>query len=214
MGTLAAAFVKGHQEAGVAACAKHFPGHGDTDLDSHLALPTLRHDEKRLQSVELPPFKAAIGAGVASVMTAHVIYEALDKTRPATLSVKVLRPLLRGQMKFDGVIISDDLEMKAVADHHSIEDLVQMGLEAGCDHFLCCKDVERAGRAVEAANVLAEKSPAIAAQVRESAARIRALKKHFLGMYAPPDAKEAKAILQAPAHLKLVDQIRALQPVG
>lgn len=211
---LGAALVKGHQGAGVAACAKHFPGHGDTDLDSHLALPTLRHSEARLREVELPPFRAAVDAGVASIMTAHVVFEALDKGVPATLSKKVLRPLLREEMEFDGVIISDDLEMKAVADHYSIEDLVRLGLEAGVDHFLCCKDVERAAKAVEAANKLVENDARLAAQVAKSAARMRSLKKQFLGHWAPPDAAYAKTVLQSPAHLKLVEQIRAAQPVG
>lgn len=214
VGRLGAALTRGQQEAGVAACAKHFPGHGDTDLDSHLALPRLPHGMDRLNAVELPPFEAAIGAGVSSIMTAHVVFDALDKTVPATLSPAVLRPLLRDRMKFNGVIISDDLEMKAVADGWPVEELVRLGLAAGVDHFLVCKDVERARRAVEAALRLAEKDAALAAQVRESAARVRTLKAQFLGAYAPPDPREARQVLRAPAHQKLVDQIRALQPAA
>jgi beta-N-acetylhexosaminidase len=211
---LGAALVRGQQEAGVAACAKHFPGHGDTDLDSHLALPRLPHGMPRLDAVELPPFEAAIKAGVSSVMTAHVVFDALDATVPATLSPRVLTPLLRERMGFEGVIISDDLEMKAVADHYPVEEMVRLGLLAGVDHFLVCKDVTRAARAVEAAVKLAEGDSAMKARITRSAARVRALKKHFLGTYAPPDATEARKILRAPAHLKLVEQIQALQPVG
>jgi beta-N-acetylhexosaminidase len=211
VGKLGAALIRGHQEGGVAACAKHFPGHGDTDLDSHLALPKLRHGPARLDAVELPPFQEAVNVGVSSVMTAHVIYECLDADLPATLSPRVLQPLLRERMGFEGVIISDDLEMKAVADHHSVEDMVKMGLAAGVDHFLCCRDVHRAGRAVEAALRLAEASRALAAQVAKSAARVRALKGNFLGSWAPPDVREARQVLRAPAHLRLVEQIKALQ---
>ncbi|MBI5496057.1 MAG: beta-N-acetylhexosaminidase [Deltaproteobacteria bacterium] len=208
---LASAFVRGMQEAGVAACAKHFPGHGDTDMDSHLALPRLPHGMERLNRVELPPFEAAVRAGVSAIMTAHVVFDALDPTRPATLSTAVLGPLLRTRMGFTGVIISDDLDMKAVADNFPTETMVQLGLEAGVDHFLCCRDLGRAEAAIATANRLAERDTAVAARVRESAARMRALKKRFLGAYAPPDPREARQVLRAPAHLKLVDRVRALQ---
>lgn len=209
---LAAAFVRGHQEAGVAACAKHFPGHGDTNLDSHLALPRLPHGMERLNAVELPPFEAATHAGVSAVMTAHVVFEALDNTVPATLSTHVLRPILRQRLGFAGVIISDDLEMKAVADGWPIEEIIRLGLAAGVDHFLCCKDLALTQRAVAEANRLAEMHSEIRAGVAQSAARMRALKATFLGAWAPPDAAAARTMLRAPAHLKLVDQIRALQP--
>ncbi|MEW5848558.1 MAG: beta-N-acetylhexosaminidase [Myxococcota bacterium] len=211
---LAEAFVRGQQEAGVAACAKHFPGHGDTDLDSHLALPRLPHGMDRLEQVELPPFQAAVKAGVASVMTAHVVFAALDPSRPATLSPAALEGILRGKMRFDGVIISDDLEMKAVADHYGIPELVRLGLLAGVDHFLICKEVERAALAMETANKLAEESSELRERVQRAAARVRALKRKFLGAYAPPELEQARQVLRAPAHLKLVEQIRALQPVA
>lgn len=127
------------QAAGVAACAKHFPGHGDTDLDSHLGLPRLPHDLDRLREVELRPFAAAIEAGVASIMTAHVVFSAIDPRRPATLSPDVMA-LLREELGYDGVVFSDDLEMKAVADHYRPLQLVQGALEAGVDALLVCRD--------------------------------------------------------------------------
>lgn len=135
----ACAVIEGLQAGGVAACAKHFPGHGDTDLDSHLQLPRVRHDLHRLREVELPPFAAAVQAGVASIMTAHVVFEAVDPRRPATLSPDVMA-LLREELAYDGVVFSDDLEMKAVADHYRPEQLVQGSLEAGVDAMLVCKD--------------------------------------------------------------------------
>ncbi len=119
---LGAALAQGLQSQGVAACAKHFPGHGDTSQDSHVDLPRLPHSLERLRRVELPPFAALARAGVASVMTAHVVFEALDPDRPATLSAPVLR-LLREELGFDGCCISDDLEMKAVAEHFPLEEI-------------------------------------------------------------------------------------------
>ena len=104
----ARAVIEALQAGGVAACAKHFPGHGDTDLDSHLRLPRVRHDLHRLREVELAPFAAAVAAGVASIMTAHVVFEAVDPRRPATLSPDVMA-LLREELGYDGVVLSDDL---------------------------------------------------------------------------------------------------------
>jgi len=145
----AAAFVEALQEAGVGACAKHFPGHGDTDLDSHLALPTLPHGLERLREIELPPFRAAIEAGVASVMTAHVLLPAVDPERPATLSPAAIR-LLRDELGYDGLVFSDDLEMKAVADHYAPEPLVKGALEAGVDALLVCRRADLRDRVLSA----------------------------------------------------------------
>ena len=135
----AVSFIRAMQNAGVAACAKHFPGHGDTACDSHLELPRLDHDLARLRAVELLPFTAAIEAGVASIMTAHVLFPAIDAKRPATLSPGVMA-ILREELAYDGVVFSDDLEMKAVADHHSPKAMVDGCLEAGVDSLLVCKD--------------------------------------------------------------------------
>jgi beta-N-acetylhexosaminidase len=139
VGRHAAAFVEALQGGGVAACAKHFPGHGDTSQDSHHELPRLHHDLARLRRVELPPFRAALEAGVASVMTAHVLLPALDRERPATLSPAALR-LLRGELGFDGVVFSDDLEMRALADRFPIGERVLGALHAGVDALLVCSD--------------------------------------------------------------------------
>ncbi len=141
-------FIRAMQSSGVAACAKHFPGHGDTVVDSHLALPTLTHGLERLQGVELVPFRAAVEAGVASIMTAHILYPALDSKFPATLSPSVLQ-ILRKELGYDGVVFSDDLEMKAVADHYSLEDQVLRSLHAGVDALLVCKSQELGLRVLE-----------------------------------------------------------------
>jgi beta-N-acetylhexosaminidase len=136
----ARAFIEAMQSSKVACCAKHFPGHGDTELDSHLALPKLSHPLERLREIELPPFAAAIAAGVASIMTAHVVFEAIDRKRPATFSPAVMS-LLRDELGYQGLVFSDDLEMKAVADHWEPRHMVSAALEAGIDALLVCKEL-------------------------------------------------------------------------
>jgi len=146
---LASAFVRGLQAEGVLGCAKHFPGHGDTQDDSHLALPLLGHDRARLEAVELPPFRAAIAAGVASVMTAHLQLPSLDRERPATLSPAVLTGLLRQELGFDGLVVTDALVMEAIAAHHGPGEAAAMAFEAGADLLLMPADVEAALEALE-----------------------------------------------------------------
>ncbi|PRQ07985.1 beta-N-acetylhexosaminidase [Enhygromyxa salina] len=141
VGRHAAAFITAMQERGVATCAKHFPGHGDTDLDSHLALPRLELERDRLERTELPPFRAAIAAEVASIMTAHVLFPKLDPKRPATLSPEVMG-MLRSELRYDGLVFSDDIEMKAVADHFSVEDRSLGVLRAGVDVILACSQAD------------------------------------------------------------------------
>jgi len=143
VGEHARAFIRGMQGRGVAACAKHFPGHGDTRSDSHLELPRLDHDLDRLREVELPPFAAAALEEVATVMTAHVLFPRLDRKRPATLSPPIIA-LLREELGYDGFVFSDDLEMRAVADHFSVEERTLGSLEAGVDSLLVCSDASLA----------------------------------------------------------------------
>jgi beta-glucosidase len=150
-GSLAAAFLRGAQAEGVLCCAKHFPGHGDTDCDSHLELPLLPHSRERLEAVELPPFRAAIAAGVASVMTAHLLLPALDAERPATLSAAVLTGLLRQDLGFDGLVVTDALVMEAIAAHHGAGEAAVLALEAGADLVLMPADADAALAAILAA---------------------------------------------------------------
>ena len=137
VGQHARAFITALQAGGVAACAKHFPGHGDTSVDSHIDLPRLDLDLARLRQVEMPPFRASIEAGVVSVMTAHVLFPQLDETRPATLSREVMA-LLREELDYDGLVFSDDIEMQAIAGRFSVEESSLGALEAGVDSILVC----------------------------------------------------------------------------
>jgi beta-glucosidase len=143
-GSLAAAFVRGCQAEGVLACAKHFPGHGDTSSDSHLELPLLAHSRARLEAVELPPFRAAIAAGVASVMTAHLQLPALDSQHPATLSPAVLTQLLRRDLGFSGLVVTDALVMEAISAHHGAAEAAVLAFAAGADLILMPADAEAA----------------------------------------------------------------------
>ena len=143
--------VRGFQEdAGILACGKHFPGHGDTDTDSHFALPRLPHDLAHLEALELVPFRAAIDAGLAAVMTSHILFPALDAKLPATLSPAILTGLLRQKLGFEGLIITDDLEMKGVADGWGAAEAAVLTVEAGADILLCCHQWETQ-KAIQAA---------------------------------------------------------------
>ncbi|MFM7677054.1 MAG: glycoside hydrolase family 3 N-terminal domain-containing protein, partial [Synechococcus sp.] len=150
-GTLACAFLRGVQEERVLGCAKHFPGHGDTATDSHLALPVLPHSRERLDAVELPPFRAAIAAGVDAVMTAHLLLPALDPERPATLSAAVLGDLLRGELGFQGLVVTDALVMEAIAARYGGGEAAVLALEAGADLVLMPADADAALDAIVAA---------------------------------------------------------------
>lgn len=167
----AVAFMQGLQDKNVLACGKHFPGHGDTSVDSHFDLPVITHDRARLEQIEIPPFRAASGAGIASFMTAHVVCEALDAGVPATLSRAICASLLRAEIGFEGVLFSDDLEMAAVAARYSIEDSAVEAIWAGCDALLICKSEDLADRAHEALVKKAEKESKFRDRCVEAATR-------------------------------------------
>ena len=141
---LAVAFLRGLSQADVLGCAKHFPGHGDTASDSHLDLPVLPHSRERLEQVELPPFRAAIAAGIDSVMTAHLLLPELDPQQPATLSKAVLTDLLRRQMGFNGLVVTDALVMEAISARHGAAEAAVLAFEAGADLILMPADADAA----------------------------------------------------------------------
>lgn len=205
-GRLGAAAVRGYQDGGVLAVAKHFPGHGDTDVDSHLDLPVIRHGLERLEAVEFPPFRAAISAGVAGVMTAHVAVPTLDPDpeRPATLSAATLTRL-RAMLGEDGLIISDDLEMGAiVAQYHTAEAAVA-AFVAGADILLFRRDAAEQRRAHTL--LLAELSAgAISMERLDASVRRILLAKERLGLLgasAAPDARPDISVVGSPEHRAL-----------
>ncbi|MCL6457729.1 MAG: hypothetical protein K6T85_06960 [Gorillibacterium sp.] len=145
------AAVRGYGHAGVAATVKHFPGHGDTEFDSHLGLPLIPHNEERLWEVELYPFIQAIEAGVDAVMTAHVVFPAFGNAElPATLAASVVTDLLRIRLGFNGVIVTDCLEMKAISDVYGIAGGAVMAVEAGADVILVSHTLAEQRAAIEA----------------------------------------------------------------
>jgi beta-N-acetylhexosaminidase len=169
------AFARGLESGGLLACGKHFPGHGDTDLDSHLALPSLAHDRARLDSVELAPFRVAKGR-LPALMTAHVVFESLRSGVPATLAREVVTDLLRGELGYEGAIISDDLEMKAVADHYGVEQAACLAIEAGCDTLLVCSRLDWLERARVALAERAAQQPSFKSRLEDAARRTLALR--------------------------------------
>ncbi|MEP6654129.1 MAG: beta-N-acetylhexosaminidase [Myxococcales bacterium] len=198
----ALAFWRGLRGAGVVGCGKHFPGHGDTRTDSHLDLPVVDQPLERLRRIELAPFAAAAKAGMEALMTAHVVFPALDGELPATLSRRILTELLRHELGFAGVIVSDDLGMKAVADRYSIEDLAVGAVAAGADVLLIREPVERQVRAFEALVRAGESDPRLRARIDESAVRVAALKA-ACGVGEPAPASMLPALLGTPAHRAL-----------
>ena len=206
VGRLGAALAAGLQSAGVAACAKHFPGHGDTSQDSHKDLPRLPHALARLREVELVPFRALAAAGVASVMTAHVVFEALDPERPATLSRPVL-DLLRRECGYQGCAVSDDLEMGAVAAHFSLEEAVPAALAAGIDQLMVCHRADVQARAIDVARRAVEQGVVSRERLHEAVRRVRGL---LAWAGPPPDPAGVRAALRSPASLALAARVPPL----
>jgi beta-N-acetylhexosaminidase len=207
----ALAFWRGLRAAGVVGCGKHYPGHGDTRTDSHHELPVVAHDVERLRAVELAPFAAAAAAGVEAFMTAHVLYPALDPDRPATLSRRIATEVLRGEIGFRGVLVSDDLGMKAVADRYRIEELAVGAIDAGCDHLLVREPAARQHAAFEAIVHAAEARADFRARVEESAARVAALKAACT-VPMPAPAAMLPSLLGTPAHRALAASFAAVDP--
>jgi beta-N-acetylhexosaminidase len=198
----ALAFWRGLESAGVRGCGKHFPGHGDTATDSHHELPRVDADERRLRDVELLPFAAVAEARMPMLMTAHVVYPAID-AEPATMSRRWLVDIARGELGFSGVIVSDDLDMKAVHERWPTREVVRRSLAAGCDSFLACRDPAVQRDAEEALDFAAH-DPALAARVAESAARVRA----FRATLRPFDNKSDWHALPLAEHEKLAARAR------
>jgi beta-N-acetylhexosaminidase len=170
---------KALHDEGIIAVGKHFPGHGDTSLDSHLDLPELPHDKARLKRVELKPFRAVIGS-VRALMTAHVLYRGMDPLYPATLSRKILHDLLRRELRFSGVVISDDLMMKAITGRFEIGEAAVLAKNAGVDILLVCHSTEAAVRIFESLIRAVEKKEIPLREIDMSLNRILKLKERYL----------------------------------
>jgi len=208
---LGSAIVRTLQAEGVAACGKHFPGHGDTSSDSHHELPLVEHPPERLRETEFVPFKAAIAAGVATVMTAHVFVPSLDDRRPATLSRRIVTDILRRELDYAGVILSDDLEMKAIADRYAVPAAAVMAVEAGCDGILICSgahDVQAS--ALEALIHAVEDERLPMSRVEDALKRQQRAKERFFAAPAPArplDPRQLRAALGRDEHQAIAQEM-------
>ncbi|WP_405869462.1 MULTISPECIES: glycoside hydrolase family 3 protein [unclassified Streptomyces] len=187
-----AAYVTGLQSAGVAACTKHFPGHGDTAVDSHHALPRIDVDASVLQARELAPFRAAIAAGTRAIMTAHILVPALDPDRPATLARTILTDLLRGELGYDGLIVTDGMEMQAIAATYGIERGSVLAVAAGAD-AICVggglADDETVRRLRDALVSAVRTGELPEERLADAAERVRALARWTAAAAGPADAE-------------------------
>ena len=206
---LGTAFIHGMHAAGVLAVGKHFPGHGDTLLDSHVALPVCERTGIQLNACELLPFQASIAAGLQALMTAHVVYKAWDADLPATLSSAILTGILRGTMGFEGAIISDDLGMAAVSETVPWEEVPVQALRAGVDLLLICHERERQEQAYARVLSAVQRGELAEALVDRAVARIHTLKS-WLHRWLHDIATPAPlACIGSPEHLALAASIVA-----
>lgn len=177
-----AAAIRGYHEAGVISCAKHFPGHGDSVTDSHLALPIIPHALDRLEAVELPPFKAAIASGVETMMMGHPAFPQLTGSQgtPATISPRMVRELARRQMGYEGVITTDDMEMRAITETVGTERGVALALKAGCDLAFVSHRYDRQTGALDAVYAAVASGELPEETVRQAVERVLRLKSRRL----------------------------------
>jgi beta-N-acetylhexosaminidase len=202
---LGRAIIQGLQQAGVAACGKHFPGHGDTSQDSHHELPLVEHPPERLREVELVPFQAAIDAEVASIMTAHVLLPSIDEQMPATLSRPIVDGILKRELGYDGLVVSDDLEMKAISARFGAGQAAVRAIAAGCDAFLLCgSDAGQHVAALEAVIQAVEAEHLPLRRVEDALARHRRVKERFLAAEPPAlDPRHLSAVVGRGEHQAL-----------
>jgi beta-N-acetylhexosaminidase len=205
--SMGAAFVRGIQDQGAIATGKHFPGHGDTDTDSHLRLPVINATRERMDSVELRPFHAAIQAGMGAMMTAHITVPSINggNGEPATLSPMVLTDLLRGEMAFDGLIVTDAMDMNAISGRLGVREASVRAVEAGADVILMPASVPAAAEGIVNA---VEEGRVAEARVDTSVMRILQAKEG-LGLHEERtvDLEAIPATVGTPEHLAVAEEI-------
>jgi beta-N-acetylhexosaminidase len=198
------------QGQGIAACGKHFPGHGDTSTDSHHELPLIEHPPDRLDAIELVPFRAAVDAGVAAIMTAHILIPAYDEERPATLAPAIVDGLLKTTLGYEGLVLSDDLEMRAISNRYGVPEATVAAVAAGCDAVLMCgASQEPQAAALEAVIKAVEKGTLSVKRVENALARHRRIKERFLAPAVPRPLSGAalRAALGRDEHLAVAAEM-------
>lgn len=197
---MASALVRGYIKAGIIPCAKHFPGHGNTIIDSHEDLPVEDVTLEVLRERELIPFKKTIRARLDMIMTAHILYKNIDPEFPATLSEKIIKGLLREELRYKELIISDDLDMKALTKNYSREEIPVKALQAGCDLLLYCNEFDSPGIGLESVRKALHDREIPIPQVQESLHRMTELKKSHFATFKPLPFEDAKKLFDNPAN--------------
>ncbi|MBO4668084.1 MAG: hypothetical protein J5666_08200, partial [Bacilli bacterium] len=205
------AFIDGLQETGVIATAKHFPGHGDTNTDSHKALGTINHPLSRLEEIELVPFKK-ISKSVKSIMTGHILFPALEPDGvPATLSHKIVTGILRKQIGYEGIITSDCMEMKAIDDHYTTERGCVMGLQAGLDLVMVSHTFEKQVKAIKLIHEAYNNNELSSADIDKKVERILKVKEESYDLmdeyFYKKNFEQAKSIIDDAEHKKYAQEI-------
>ena len=201
-------WIQGTRDAGIISCGKHFPGHGDTDTDSHLHLPCVDRNLDDLYAVEFPPFVHACRGQIESLMTAHVLYRALDNDFPATLSTKIVTGTLREELSYDGVVFSDALEMRAISDNYGDREASALCIQAGVDVLLYSHPLSRIAPVFEFLYHLAESDPMIRERVDCSYRRILELKRRYLKSFSGIPESEIAGRLSQLNHGRIAEQIQ------
>ena len=205
---LGAEWIRGLTDAGIVACGKHFPGHGDTREDSHEELPRTKLGAQELLERELIPFQQAMKKGLKALMTAHVLYEGVDATYPATLSSTLLGNLLRKRLGFSGAVITDDLEMKGVADHWDVEDRTLLAIKAGADMLMFCHSVDVQFKALETVYRAVDGRIIRPERIEESFQRVQELKRLCAATRPSSGRGELMAVLNNPEHKRIAASLQ------
>ena len=203
------ALIRGYMKSEIIPCAKHFPGHGDTIIDSHEDLPVEQADLDRLNSVELVPFKKAFKSRLDLTMTAHITFPKIDPNWPVTLSEIFLKQMLREELRYRGLIITDDLDMKALAKHYDREMIPVRALQAGADLLLYCNEPESPPRAIEGIAKALSDGKLKKADLENTYKRILAMKKESIPNPDPISWEEATQLIGHADHYKLSQAIAA-----
>lgn len=204
---LGSAVCRGLQKMGVMAVAKHFPGHGDTKEDSHFLLPKVEKSIAKLEELEFIPFRRVIRSRVEGIMTAHILNPEIDPEYPATLSEKTIEQLLRKELRFNRVLFTDALEMKAIADHYGVEEAAVLSVNAGCDCLIYRGDDGPPMKAIEAVIKAIESQKIPIEKVQQAIRRIQAAKNVYVDIKKPVEVTEVSNSIGLPEHFQLADII-------
>ncbi len=193
---LGVATMKGLQAGGVIPAVKHFPGHGDTAVDSHVGLPRVDHDLARLRRFELLPFREAIKNGAEAVMVAHILLPKIDPTYPASMSREIITDLLKNELQFTGLVVTDDMTMGAITENYSVDQATVQSIQAGSDLVLVCHDYEKEAAVLEAIKKAVDDGTIPVSRIEASVYKVLKLKQKYSLKDQPVDTVNVAALNQ------------------